>query len=172
MIKIKIISFIGYSGSGKTYFIENAIKLLREKLDLNVAVIKNIHAHKIDEEGKDTHRFSEAGAKFAITRNIHHETTIFLKEQLPLTSLLEWIQDGPYKIDIIFLEGFRDLDYPVVLCLNDLDDFKAQYTEKVKTISGLVIKKSTGLNAMEGVPIIDIEKDFERFLTIFGITSN
>ncbi|MHA2399095.1 MAG: GTP-binding protein, partial [Promethearchaeota archaeon] len=39
---IKIIDIIGYSGSGKTYFIMNAIKLIKKQLSYNMAVIKNV----------------------------------------------------------------------------------------------------------------------------------
>ena len=68
--KLKIISLIGRSGSGKTNLIINAIKRLRKELHYNIAVIKNIHEHQIDEEGKDSYKYIEAGANYAITKNI------------------------------------------------------------------------------------------------------
>ena len=54
-----IISVIGYSGSGKTHFIQKAIKRLKTEFNFEVVVIKNVHQHKIDEEGKDSYKFSE-----------------------------------------------------------------------------------------------------------------
>ena len=38
-----IISVIGYSGSGKTHFIQKAIRRLKSELNFEVVVIKNIH---------------------------------------------------------------------------------------------------------------------------------
>ena len=49
---MKLINVIGYSGSGKTHLIAYAIKKLKSDLDLAITVIKNVHTHKIDIEGK------------------------------------------------------------------------------------------------------------------------
>ncbi|GAH53371.1 unnamed protein product, partial [marine sediment metagenome] len=57
---MKIISVIGYSGSGKTYIIEKIIRKLKFELDIEVDVIKYIHEHRVDEKGKDSFRFSES----------------------------------------------------------------------------------------------------------------
>ncbi|MHA1487245.1 MAG: molybdopterin-guanine dinucleotide biosynthesis protein B, partial [Promethearchaeota archaeon] len=51
---MNVISVIGYSGSGKTHIIEFLIKKFKIELDLEVSVIKYIHEHRIDEEGKDS----------------------------------------------------------------------------------------------------------------------
>ena len=45
---------IGYSGSGKTSFIVNAIKLLKINFSYSVVVIKNVKHHSIDKKGKDS----------------------------------------------------------------------------------------------------------------------
>lgn len=47
---MKIISLIGFSGSGKTTFITNAIRFFKKKLNYDVAVIKYIHEHRVDKE--------------------------------------------------------------------------------------------------------------------------
>ena len=69
MLFIKIIDIIGYSGSGKTYFIMNAIKLIRKQLNYNVAVIKNVKHHQIDKKGKDSYIFTESGASYSAIKN-------------------------------------------------------------------------------------------------------
>jgi len=125
---------IGYSGSGKTQFILNAIELLRINLNYQTAVIKNIHEHQIDKENKDSYKYAEAGAKFSITKNVYNETTIFLKEKIRIEKLLEWIAYGPYKIDLIFIEGFRNLDYPTILCAKNLSELESQLTNNVRMI--------------------------------------
>ena len=54
VIFIKIIDVIGYSGSGKTYFIMTAVNYIKKQLNYNVSVIKNVKHHQIDKEGKDS----------------------------------------------------------------------------------------------------------------------
>lgn len=60
---MKAIGIAGWSGAGKTTFVEGAIAALVER-GLSVATIK--HAHKrfdMDREGKDSHRHRTAGAR-------------------------------------------------------------------------------------------------------------
>jgi molybdopterin-guanine dinucleotide biosynthesis protein MobB len=46
---MKVISVIGYSGSGKTQIIEYIIKKFKTEFNLEVSVVKYIHEHRIDE---------------------------------------------------------------------------------------------------------------------------
>lgn len=162
---------IGYSGSGKTHFILNAIKLLKKNLNYEVAVVKNIHEHQIDEENKDSFKYGEAGAKFSITKNVNNETTIFLKNRISIERLLEWIANGPYKIDLVFIEGFRNLNYPTILCLKNFEELTPQLTSNVKIISGLICSKNNYKKEEINLdtPILDIQRDFKRFLIVFNI---
>lgn len=164
-----IISVIGYSGSGKTFFISKAIELLEDRLKLNSSVIKNIHEHKIDIEGKDSHKFIDAGAHYSIIRNSLNENAIFFKKDVDMQKLIDWIQQSPLKSDIIFIEGFRNLDFPTVLCIKELSEIKSQLKNKVKIISGLITINRTQFEAQIKLPVIDIINDFERFLHIFNI---
>ncbi|GAH10484.1 unnamed protein product, partial [marine sediment metagenome] len=85
---------LGTSGAGKTHFITNVIKLLKKRLNYETAVIKNIHEHEIDEEGKDSYKYSEAGAVYSITRNVYSENTIFLKKSIEIEKLMDWLEQG------------------------------------------------------------------------------
>jgi molybdopterin-guanine dinucleotide biosynthesis protein B len=171
VINFKIISLIGYSGSGKTQFISEAIKLLKKKKKYHVAVIKNIHEHKIDKEEKDTYKYGEAGAVFSITKNISDETTIFIKKEIELCELMNWIVNSPFEIDLIFIEGFRNLDYPTILCIKSWEEFEPQFTDKVVMVSGIICSKNG--NESERIkleiPIINIQNEFEKFLEIFEL---
>lgn len=167
--KIHIISVIGLSGSGKTHFIKLAIKLLKKNLNLESGVIKNIHEHQIDEEGKDSFEFARVGANYSITKNIHNETTLFLKKELDINTLIKWLNNGPLAIDIIFLEGFRKLDHPMVLCVRDPGEFPDKINDNVKMISGTILKDAIKGEINLKVPIIDIEKDFQEFVEIFKL---
>lgn len=168
--KFRIIGLIGYSGSGKTYLIENAIKLLKKHLNFQIAVIKNIHEHHIDDESKDSFKYNKAGAKYAITKNIYNETTVFMRNEIELPQIMDWISKGPFELDLIFIEGFRNLKYPTILCVKDLDEIESQLTTHVKMISGLICKKKSNRNLDNlNIPIVDIEKNFQKFLEIFDL---
>jgi molybdopterin-guanine dinucleotide biosynthesis protein B len=164
---LKIVSIIGYSGSGKTYIIENLIRKLKIKLNLEVGVIKYVHEHQIDEEGKDSFRFSKSGAIFSIIRNNLSETAIFFKEGINLDDLILWLNTSPFKLDVIFFESFRNLPYPTILCVDDLNQIKSQLNENVKMISGLIAINEDAQSEDVDLPIIDVEKNFKEFCKIF-----
>jgi len=171
VVIIRIIDVIGYSGSGKTYFIKNAIKLFKDRLGYNVTVIKNIKHHQIDKKGKDSHIFTESGASYSIIQNLNKEMAIFLNaEEIRLDEFIKWLDRGPYEIDIMFAEGFRDFNHPTVLCISNIDEIEPQLTDNVKMISGIICGKNIIENITLGVPIINIEEDFQIFLEIFNIT--
>jgi molybdopterin-guanine dinucleotide biosynthesis protein B len=164
---MKIINFIGYSGSGKTTLILTLIEYLKEVYNMDTAVIKNIHEHRIDKDGSDTYLYSESGANYSIAKNIYEETTIFVKKILSIEELIRWIQLGPYKADIIFTEGFRDLEVPTILCIKGVQEIEEQLNENVKIISSLgqISQKESDMVKMNfSVPIIYINKDFEKLL--------
>ncbi|MFX1458879.1 MAG: molybdopterin-guanine dinucleotide biosynthesis protein B [Promethearchaeota archaeon] len=166
---MKIISVIGYSGTGKTFLIVKAIILFKQQLNYNCSVIKNIHEHRIDTQGKDSYKFTDAGAQYSISRNKFNENVIFIKKDIEIHNIIEWIEDGPLKTDILFLEGFRNLPFPAILCINDSPEIKPQLTNQVKMISGLITTKPNELQEEIGIPIIDIHKEFDKFLNIFKV---
>ena len=104
MVIIRIFDVIGYSGSGKTYFIMNAIKLLKHRLKFNVTVIKNIKHHQIDKKGKDSHIFTESGASYSIIQNLSKEVAIFLKaEEIGLDEFIKWLDTHPEFVDVLII---------------------------------------------------------------------
>jgi len=164
-----IISVIGYSGSGKTHFIQKAIRRLKIELNFEVMVIKNIHQHQIDEEGKDSYIFTEAGAIYSIIKNKFNENAIFLKKKINIKELIRWVIKGPFKVEIIFTEGFRNLSYPTILCVKKISEIEPQINENVKVISGLITTSKFSQKSEIKLPIVDAEENFERFLKIFEI---
>ena len=164
-----IISVIGYSGSGKTHFIQEAIRKLKTELNFEVVVIKNIHQHQIDEEGKDSYIFSKAGAVLSILKNKFDENAIFLKKKIDIEELMRWIVKGPFKVEIIFTEGFRDLSYPTILCVKELSEIKSQLNDNVKAISGLITLSKLSQKSEIKLPIVDAEENFKSFIKLFEI---
>jgi molybdopterin-guanine dinucleotide biosynthesis protein MobB len=126
--------------------------------------------HPVDKKGKDSYRFTEAGAIFSVIQNANNETAIFTKiEEEKLDELLKWLNSGPIKPNITFTEGFRNLNNPTVLCISDLDEIEEQLTENVKMISGIICSKDIPEKKVFNLPIIDIEIQFSIFLELFNI---
>jgi molybdopterin-guanine dinucleotide biosynthesis protein B len=170
VIPIHIIDVIGYSGSGKTTFIIKLINLFNSDLKYKVAVIKNVKHHMIDERGKDSYLFTEAGASYSIISNVHNEIAIFMKsDKNMINDLIEWLKIGPYKLDFILTEGFRNLGNPTVLCASNLEEIEEQLTKNIRMITGLISSKEPSISSFSSLPIIDIKKDFDKFMKIFNI---
>lgn len=102
----RVISIIGWSGSGKTTFLEKIVAILSVQ-GLRVGVIKH-HGHEstVDVEGKDTWRYEQAGAhsvivsspsEYAIIRKTSREKTL-----AELVALID------SECDVLFTEGYRD----------------------------------------------------------------
>jgi molybdopterin-guanine dinucleotide biosynthesis protein MobB len=167
---MRIIDVIGFSGSGKTYFIMKAIELFKIQLGYNVTVFKNVKHHQIDERGKDSHIFTKSGANYSIIQNLNNEMAIFLKaEEKGLENFIKWLEQGPYEIDIVFTEGFRYLNHPTVLCVSTIEEITSQISKTVKMISGTICGKKEVENHSFKIPVINIEENFETFLKIFNI---
>jgi len=166
---MKLISIIGYSGSGKTFFIEHAIKLLKERLNVNSGVIKNVYMHLVDIEGKDSHRFLVSGAKFALIKNKFNNHALFFNGSIDFDKLIEWLKVGPFDFDILFIEGFRNLKIPSILCVKNEEDIESQTKSEVKLISGIITKNRDYSKKYFDIPIIDIEKNFKIYVEKFEI---
>ncbi|KAF0091282.1 MAG: mobB [Fusobacteria bacterium] len=101
MNKIPIVSFVGYSNSGKTTMIRKILEKLSQ--EYKIGVIKH-HGH-INEKNtsakkKDTDIFILAGAK---------ETKLLIGDMNPDDIIEEYKN---LELDLIIIEGFKKLNYP------------------------------------------------------------
>ncbi len=104
---IPIFSFSGYSNTGKTTYIEKLVARLKS-CNIRVGVLKHdSHGFEIDHKGKDSWRFSQAGAdmvaivsdaKFAVVeqrgRSLEDALAVF------------------HSVDVIITEGYKFSEYP------------------------------------------------------------
>ncbi len=133
-------------------------------------MIKNVKHHPIDKKGKDSYKFTEAGASYSVIQNINNETAIFVKNtELKLEILLNWVKNGPYKIDIILTEGFRNFNNPTVLCVSELNEIEEQLKKNVKMISGIICLGDINKKEILNLPIIEIESEFLKFVNVFNL---
>ncbi|PPR27026.1 MAG: Molybdopterin-guanine dinucleotide biosynthesis adapter protein [Alphaproteobacteria bacterium MarineAlpha9_Bin4] len=149
-----IIGISGWSGSGKTTLIEKLIRFFVHDHSLKVCTIKHAHSSfKIDQKGKDSYKFYEAGASKVIISSSKQWATInkVEEEEASLEELLMLVKKN---IDIVIVEGwkfnkinkievFRKKIKKPLLC-NDYDSFIAVAT----TSKNLKIKKN--------IPILDL----------------
>jgi molybdopterin-guanine dinucleotide biosynthesis adapter protein len=110
--RIPVISIVSTrSGAGKTTLIEGIIRDLKSK-NYRVGILKHdVQKFQIDYPGKDSFRFTEAGAdsvvidspyKLAMIRNIYREKSI--------DEILQLFNNE----DIIIVEGFKNNSYPKI----------------------------------------------------------
>lgn len=101
-----VISIVGKSGVGKTTLIE---KLIVEflKRGYRVAAVKHgLHDFEIDREGKDTWRYTKAGAHSVIISTPHKMAMIKeLNGEAPLDEICDFYLDD---VDIIITEGYKN----------------------------------------------------------------
>ena len=104
-----IIAVVGSRHSGKTTTVTIIVKGLTAK-GYKVATAKHIHqsSFTIDAEGRDTWRHAQAGAQTIVAVAANELTTIKKLETAKL-SLSEIVRHTENNIDIIIIEGFRNL---------------------------------------------------------------
>ncbi|WP_027632732.1 molybdopterin-guanine dinucleotide biosynthesis protein B [Clostridium hydrogeniformans] len=99
------------SGTGKTTLIEGLIKIFKCK-NLNVGVLKHdAHKFDIDKEGKDSYKFSKAGADNVIVASSEKLAMIqALKEEKTVEDILPLFSG----MDLVIIEGFKTNTYPKI----------------------------------------------------------
>ena len=104
---MKIILFLGYSGSGKTTSIYQLTKALSSS-GFRVGVIKHVHDKhlSLDKRGKDTWVYASAGASIVAAAS-QNDLAIFKKRSLAnvsINSLLRVFRQD--SVDFAMVEGF------------------------------------------------------------------
>ena len=109
MTNVPVIAFAAYSGTGKTTLIEKVVRELKCR-GIRLAVIKHDgHKFEIDHEGKDSWRFTEAGAD--ITMISSAEKTAYVEQgELSLEQLLSMV----HGVDLILVEGYKNKNLPQI----------------------------------------------------------
>lgn len=120
------------SGMGKTTLIEALVKIFKDK-NYKVGVLKHdAHRFEIDKEGKDSWRFTKAGADNVIISSSEKLAMIRkLEKQIEVKDMLYLFDD----VDLVLIEGFKDNPYDkievhrkevddVLLCKNNNYDSK------------------------------------------------
>ena len=107
MTNIPVIGFAAYSGTGKTTLIEKLVGHIKAR-GFRVAVIKHdAHGFDMDREGKDSWRFTQAGADVMLISS-PEKTAIIEQRERTFGENLAMIRD----VDIILVEGYKQEQIP------------------------------------------------------------
>ncbi len=114
---IPILSFVAYSGTGKTTLLLKIIPLLKAK-GLRIGMIKHTHHKKfdIDYPGKDSYRLRKAGAEqMLVASGKRWALIVELEDKLVEPDLGQLLLHlDQQKLDLILVEGFKHESFPKI----------------------------------------------------------
>lgn len=159
----------GYSGAGKTTFLEKLIDTYRRRQWSVGYVKRDAHFFSLDVPGKDTYRAREAGA---VTTCIEDRTqSAVITDHGPKGPSLAAVQQAVATRDIVFVEGRKYSPLPKIVMLDPRGEIDEELKSgKVNNLIALVYpsgeeKRAQGcLNAGTDVPMVcrdDVEKIVE-----------
>ena len=142
---ITIVSFVGRSKSGKTTLLETVIGKLKA-MDYRVGVIKHTpHGFDIDHNGKDTWRFSKAGANVVAAVSSNRIAVIEEVQEEPDLDRVRALFEG--KVDIILTEGYKTSNTDKILVARNGSEL-----EQVKCNGEILATVSSRLSS-DGIPV-------------------
>lgn len=106
-MSVPYITTAGWSGSGKTTFFEQVVAILRGE-GLRVGVVKHHHSEALsfDTPGKDSARYSEAGADPVLL--VGNRCSAFFEHDSYSHSLESCVARFEGLCDLVIVEGFAD----------------------------------------------------------------
>lgn len=125
MADLKILQVVGYKNSGKTTLLATWTKLLSQQ-GKNVAVIKH-HGHggalELPQQKVDSVVMLEAGAISSLAYGDGCIQLHMQQQEVELTQLIEMVKWS--KPDVIFIEGYKQAEYPKVVLLRQQKDWNS-----------------------------------------------
>ncbi|SET98628.1 molybdopterin-guanine dinucleotide biosynthesis protein B [Salinibacillus kushneri] len=113
-----VIQVVGYKNTGKTTLIEKLVDYFSEQGFRTGTIKHDGHNFEMDHEKTDTWRHRKAGATItAITSG--QKSAILKKSPMTLHQMIAFMKS---EADIIFVEGFKEADYPKVVMLKEDQD--------------------------------------------------
>ena len=164
-----LIAVVGSKKSGKTTTIEALVRGLTRR-GYRVATIKHVaeKGFTLDTKGKDTWRHSQAGAN-TVVAVASNELGIIRKTDTTKLSLQEIVANCQDNIDIVVLEGFRNLvkSDPMVLkivTINSLEEAveASNQFRPIIAFAGVAAREAKYMDA----PSVDALKEPERLVGI------
>ncbi len=109
---IKAVSFIAKSGTGKTTLVEQVIIELKNRGYRVGAIKHDAHRFNIDHPGKDSYRFTAAGADNMLI--ISASKLALVKQHTEPPAIEELLANYFADVDIVLTEGFKHSQLPKI----------------------------------------------------------
>ena len=104
------LAFVAWSGTGKTTLIEAVIGLATER-GLRVGALKHdAHRFEIDRPGKDSHRFTAAGARTTVL--VADDKLALVRQHDSAPPLDDLLAEFGTGLDLVLVEGWKNSDLP------------------------------------------------------------
>jgi molybdopterin-guanine dinucleotide biosynthesis protein MobB len=111
-MEVKAVSFVAWSGTGKTTLVEKLISELKRRGYRVGAVKCDSHEFEIDIPGKDSYRMAAAGADTVLIASKSKLALIKKNDNLPeVGEILETYFSG---VDIVLVEGYKMSNLPKI----------------------------------------------------------
>ncbi|MFP3985203.1 MAG: molybdopterin-guanine dinucleotide biosynthesis protein B [Candidatus Bathyarchaeia archaeon] len=164
-----VIAVIGSKKSGKTTTIESLIRGLTNQ-GYRVATAKHVSEQEftIDSSGKDTWRHTQAGAK-TVMIVAPQELAIIKKADTTKLRLQEIVESCQNDIDIVILEGFRNLvghdpAIPKIVSIKRFEEVE-EASKRFKTIIAFTGPANLAAKKLD-TPVIDVLESPKKLIEI------
>ncbi len=105
-------AFVARSGTGKTTLVESLIREMRARGYRIGALKHDAHRFEIDRPGKDSARFTEAGAEIMVL--VSDDTVAMVQKPAHPPKLDKLLQLWFSKMDLVLVEGYKTSDLPKI----------------------------------------------------------
>ena len=156
---VPVLAFVGFSGSGKTTFLEKLIQLLSRD-GINLALIKHAHHEfDIDIPGKDSYRLRHAGASQVMVASRKRRALIIETPSAVADPVLDdcLAEIDSRDLDLILIEGFKHADVRKIEIHRNETQQDLLYPDD-ENIIALVTDNASGLahQSTQNIPVFDI----------------
>ncbi len=153
-LKIPLIGFAAYSGTGKTTLLTRLIPMLRLH-DIRVGVIKHAHhTFEIDQEGKDSYKLRKAGANQVLVGSKYRWALLadtLDSNELQLADHIRHLHQE--ELDLILVEGFKPATIPKIEIHRPSLGHKPFYPQDDSIVA---IATDTVLELATNLPVLDL----------------
>lgn len=146
-LSIPVLGFAAWSGTGKTTLMEQVVRSLKTR-GLRLAVIKHDgHDFEMDQEGKDSYRYTHAGADISIISS-RTKTAMIEQRELSFDQVASLVHD----VDLILVEGYKREQFTQIgLCRRDSGKgFTDRLSRYAAVVTDLTEKE---LERIGGIPV-------------------
>ncbi len=111
-MSVPVVSFVAKSGTGKTTLVEKLIREMKSRGHKVGALKHDAHRFEIDHEGKDSWRFTQAGADTTVVTS--PEKMAMVKRYTAEPTIEETLDACFADVDIVLTEGFKRSSLPKI----------------------------------------------------------